>query len=164
MPAVPSTKLDNLVSFLAGVPDIPATVIGGITMLGIPILVVAGLTRRRGWRALITAVVVALVATIGWAFTPTNDVDPYGMALLLATFVVAAVAIRAWGARSAWSWFVAALFYVALQGLREAVYGPVWQARIAGGLTLLVATALIALITRRAVRPPGQDSSIPVIS
>jgi hypothetical protein len=44
--------------------------------------------------------------------------------------------------------------------MREAVYGAEWQARGAGALTVLGAAALIALITRRAVRPLAQESHL----
>ena len=44
-------------------------------MLGIPILVVAGLTPRRGWRAIIAVALLALVATVIWSFDPAGDVD-----------------------------------------------------------------------------------------
>ena len=44
MPSTPSTDLNDFVPLLAGVPDIPANAIGVVSLLGIPILVVAGLT------------------------------------------------------------------------------------------------------------------------
>jgi hypothetical protein len=157
MPSTPSTNLNDLVPFLSGVPDIPATVIAGAATLGIPILVVSGLTRRRSWRALIAVIVVTLVAMIAWSFTPTDDLDPYGLALLILTLVVTAAAIRAWGGRSAWTWFVAGLFYEGLEGLRDTVHGPEWQSRVAGALSVLVATALIALIWQRS--PPRSSFS-----
>jgi hypothetical protein len=164
MPSTPSTNLNNLVPFLAGVPDIPATVIGAVSMLAIPILVVVGVTRRQSWRAVAGLAMLTLVAAIGWSFTPTADLDPVALALLIPYFVVAAVAIKAWAARSAWSWFVAALAYKAFGGLREAVYGPEWQARVAGVFTVLAATALIALIWER-TRPrsssPGASHPAP---
>ena len=160
MPSTPSTDLNDIVPLLAGVPDIPGNAIGVVSILGIPILIVAGLTSRRSWRALLAVAMVTLVAAVAWSFTPPADVDPAGLALLTVSLVVAAVGIRIFGARSAWAWFVAALFYEGLEGLRGAVYGPEWQARVAGALIVLVATALIALIMRRAVRQPAQDSSM----
>ncbi len=150
MPLPPWTHLNDLVPLLAGVPDIPANAIGVVSVLGIPILVVAGLTPRRGWRALITVVLLTLVAAVTWSFDPAGDVDAAGLALLLAIILVAAVGIRVWGGRSAWSWIVAALTYEALDGLRDAVYGPEWQIRGAGALIVLGASALIAVIVRRA--------------
>jgi len=66
--------------------------------------------------------------------------------------VVVSIALVVGGTRSAWSWIVAALVVQALAGLREAAYGPVWQARVAGALTLLVASALVALIARQTAR------------
>jgi hypothetical protein len=47
-----------------------------------------------------------------------------------------------------------------LGGLRNVAYGPVWQARGAGALTVLVASALVALIARRATRKLGAMESI----
>ncbi len=78
IPSTPSTNLDDLIPFLSGVPDVPGTVIGSVATLGIPILVVAGLTRRRAWRALIGVALLALVAAIGWSFT-SDDVNPYAL-------------------------------------------------------------------------------------
>jgi hypothetical protein len=68
---------------------------------------------------------------------------------------VALVALVVGGARSAWSWIVAALFYQALSALRETAYGPVWQARIAGALSILVASAIIVIVARRTSHRPG---------
>ena len=65
---------------------------------------------------------------------------------------VMSIAIVAWGSLSAWSWIVAALAFQALSGLRNAAYGPVWQARGAGLLAALVASALIVVIARRSGR------------
>ena len=121
-------------------------------MPGIPILLVAGLTPHRSWKALVAVAMVTLVAAITWSLEPPEDLDPMQLALFIASFGVALATISVWGARSAWSWFVAALSYQALDGFREAVYGPEWQARVAGVLTVIVATALIALTVRRVVR------------
>jgi len=96
---------------------------------------------------------VMLVAVIAWSFHPAGDVNPSALALLIPTLALVVVGIKVWGARSAWAWFVAALCYEALEGLRDAVYGVEWQARLAGVLSVLVAATLIALITRRA-KPP----------
>ncbi len=160
MPPVPSTNLDNLVPVLAGIPDIPADALGMVWTLGIPILVVAGVTRHRSWRGLIALVMLALVVAIKWSLDPPAHLDPAGLALLPASFVVAVGAIMAWGPRSAWSWIVAALSYQAMGGLRDAVYGPEWQARGAGGLTVLVATGLIALVLHRALRSMPSVSAV----
>jgi hypothetical protein len=65
---------------------------------------------------------------------------------------VLSITVVAWGSLSAWSWIVAALAYQALSGLRNAAYAPVWQERGAGALIVLVASALIVVIARRAAR------------
>ena len=70
------------------------------------------------------------------------------------------IALVVWGTLSAWSWIVAALAYQGLGGLSNVAYGPVWQARGAGALTVLVAFALVALIARRATRKLGAMESV----
>ncbi len=152
MPPTPGTSLNEVVPVLAGIADIPAEAIASIAMVGIPILVVAGVASQWRWRALAAVTILILVATVAWALGPRGDVDPVGLALVTASLGVAVFAIKVWGARSAWAWIVAALSYEALGGLRGAVYGSEWQARAGGALTVLVAAALIALIVRRAVR------------
>jgi hypothetical protein len=156
MPRTPSTALNDVVPVLTGIADTPANAIAAVAMIGIPILVVAGLTPRWSWRALIAVSIATLVAAIAWSLEPAGDVDPARLTLLTASVVVMMVAVVVWGARSAWSWIVAALSYQALDALRDAVYGPESQARGAGALTVLVATALIALISKS----PGAGAAI----
>ena len=160
LPSTPSTNLNDFVPFLAGIFDIPVTTIALVLMLGIPLLVLAGLTPHRGRRALIALAVLTLVGAVVWSFAPTDEVDPGRLALLIASVVLVVVAIRAWGTRAGWSWFVAALTYQGLGGLRDAVYGPEWQARVAGALTVLAAAALIAVIVRGAVRRSGAGLAV----
>ena len=152
MPRTPATVLNHVSPLLAGVTEIPASALFAVVLLGIPILVVAGLTPRWGLRALIGAGIAALLTAVAWSFESANDIDPVSVTLGIASAVVVLTALVVGGARSAWSWIVAALFFQALNGLREAAYGPVWQARGAGALTVLVGSALIALIARRAAR------------
>jgi hypothetical protein len=152
IPPVPTTELDTAVPLLAGIPDIPTTAILAVAAIGLPVLIVAGLTPRWSWRALIAVTITMLVGAVAWAFEPSVDIDPLGLTILIAIVLLMMVAVRVWGGVSAWSWMVAALAYQALGGLRDTLYGPEWQARVAGALILLVATALIALIARRSGR------------
>lgn len=152
MPPVPTTELDMAVPLLAGVPDIPTTAVLAVAVIGLPLLIVAGLTPRWRWRALIAATITVLVGVVAWAFEPTVEVDPMGLTLLAAIVLLIMVAISVWGRVSAWSWIVAALAYQGFGALGDTVYGPEWQTRVAGGLTVLVATALIALIVLRSSR------------
>jgi len=155
MPPTPWTNLNDVVPFLAGIPDIPASAISAIIMVGIPFLLVAGLTSRWTSRAVLAVTILTLVAAVAWSFEAVGDADPAGLTVLIASIVITIVAITVWGPLAAWSWIVAALSYQALDGLRDAVYGPEWQARGAGALTVLVAAAVIALIMRHAVRRPA---------
>ena len=152
MPRTPTTLLDEVSPLLAGITDIPANALFVVALVGIPILVVAGLTARWSLRALTAAAIVALLAAVAWSFGSANDIDPVSVTLVIAGVAVVSIALVVGGTRSAWSWIVAALVVQALAGLREAAYGPVWQARGAGALRLLVASALVALIAHRAAR------------
>jgi hypothetical protein len=154
MPRTPSTMLNEASPLFAGITDIPSNTLFVVAVVGIPILIVAGLTPRWSLRALIAAGIVALLAAVAWGFGSANDIDPVSVTLVIAGVVVVSIALVVGGTRSAWSWIIAALVYQALMGLREAAYGPVWQARGAGALTLVVASALVALIARRAARTP----------
>jgi hypothetical protein len=151
VPRVPTTVLNDAVPFLAGIPNIPTSALVMVALVGIPLLVVAGLTQRRSGRAMIGGILVALFGVVTWSFQNQN-IDLAATVLAIAGIAVASIALVAWGAISAWSWIVAALTYQGLQGLRNAVYAPVWQERGAGALALLVAIALIAVIARRVGR------------
>jgi hypothetical protein len=152
MPRTPTTLLDHALPMFAGIPDIPVKVLMILAIVGIPLLVVAGLTPRWSLRALMVAAIVALLGVSAWSSAPTGEVDPVSVALVVGGMVVVSIAIVAWGTLSAWSWIVAVLSFFGLAGLRNAAYGFVWQERVAGALTLLVASVLIALIARGAAR------------
>jgi hypothetical protein len=148
LPHVPATLLDRALPWLGEVPGLPSSAIMTVAFLGIPILVVAGITRRWALRALIAAVVLGLVASVAITVAPASETDPMGVALLVVRFLVIVFALYSWGTLSAWSWLVAALVFDALGGLRSAAYAPTGQEHVAGALTLLVACALVALIVR----------------
>jgi hypothetical protein len=152
MPATPTTALSDVFPPLARITDVPMIALITVATIGIPFLVVAGLTRRWTLRALMAAAIFALLSRAVWSLGPASDVNPWRIAMAIARVAVVSVAIAVWGSLAAWSWFVAVLAYLGLDGLRNAVYGAVWQERGAGALMLLVVSALILLITRRAAR------------
>jgi hypothetical protein len=157
IPSPPSTSLDNAIPWLSGIFGIPAETIAAVMLLGIPVLVVAGLTARWSWRALLGAVILILVAIV-WANSPAGDADPTGLALLIGGIVLLVAATVAWGGGSAWSWIIAALFFQMLGALPQAVYGPEWQTRTAAVLAALAAVGLIGLILRQAMNRHLQGS------
>jgi membrane protease YdiL (CAAX protease family) len=152
MPTTPKTVLDLAVPLFAGITDIPGNVMMIAAVIGIPILVVAALTPRWSLRALGAVVIVALTGAVAWSTASENFSDPLSITLAIAGVALALVALVVGGARSAWSWIVAALFYEALGALRETAYGPVWQARVAGVISIIVVATLIAVIARRTAR------------
>lgn len=168
LPRTPGTVLDQLVPWVAGVVDVPANALTAIVVIGIPVLVIAALSRRWSVRVALAAVMLALLTGVAWSAEPSGDPDPALAGLALATMVASLAALVAWGSHSAWSWIVAALAYFALDGLRDAVYAPVWQAQLAGGLVAAVSALLMWSVVRRVESSParsGSDSSqLPAVS
>jgi hypothetical protein len=149
IPRAPTTPLEQAWPVVAGISEMPMNALMIVALVGIPILVIAGLTTRRTLRALGVAVLVTLAGAVVWGLGSGNSLDPVGVVLLIASVAVISAAIATWGTLSAWSWIVAALFHQALSGLRSAIYGAVWEERAAGMLMVLVASALIARTVRR---------------
>jgi hypothetical protein len=149
IPHAPSTLLNEAVPMLGGVAALPAATLAIVALLGIPILVVAGITRKWTLRGFIAAVMLALFVSMMLAKAPANDVEPLRLILLVAMMAVVAVASYMWGTLSAWSWIVAALVQQGLGGLRQAVHAPTAQERVADALLLGFACLLIALIARK---------------
>jgi len=156
IPRPPATMLNEAFPAIAGITDIPMTALMMVALTGIPFLVVGGLTPRWSLRALYGAGILALLGALIRSAAPPTAMNPAaGVALVVATVAVFSIAIVVWGGRSASSWIVAALGYQGLGGLRSAAYGPVWQARVSGVLTVAVVSVLIALIARQAARARG---------
>ena len=157
MPRAPTTMLNELLPLFAGISDIPANALMMVALAGIPLLVVAGLTQRWNLRALLVLAVVVMVGVLAWTSGPASDVDvdPAGVAMAIVGLAVVSTALVVWGSLSGWSWIVAALAFQGLGGLRNAAYGPVGQARGAGALAVLVASALVAVIARQTARKRG---------
>ena len=149
MPHAPGTMLDDAVPMLSGLTGVLSGTMMMVAMLGIPMLVVAGLTRRWVYRALIGAGMLGLLIAAMVAVAPANDVGPLKLVLFVGMLVLIGFAFYSWGIASAWTWIVAALVQQGLGGLRHAVYAPVWQERVAGGLLLLFACLLVALVAWR---------------
>lgn len=152
VPEAPTTALNDAFPLLAGIMDVPMIVMMSVAIFAIPLLVVAGLSRRWRLRAVMAAVLAALVGGAVWALSPASEMRPWTAALAIARVAALSVAVAVWGSLAAWSWVVAALAVLGLSSLQLAVYGAVWQERVAGALTLLVVAALIVAITRRTAR------------
>jgi hypothetical protein len=157
IPPTPTTMLNYEFPLLAGIPDIALSTLMMVALFVIPLLVVALITRRWSLRVLCLVVMVALLGASAWTSGVAGEADSVRAILGLAGFALMSIAIVAWGSLSAWSWIVGALAFQALSGLRSVAYGPVWQARGAGLLAVLVASALIALIAHRTGRGSRAD-------
>jgi membrane protease YdiL (CAAX protease family) len=158
IPPTPTTMLTYEFPLLAGIPDIALSTLTMVALFAIPLLVVALLTRRWSLRILSLVVMVALLGASAWTSGVAGEADPVRAVLGLAGVALMSIAIVAWGSLSAWSWIVGALAFQALSGLRSVAYGPVWQARGAGLLAVLVASALIPVIARTTGRPSRSDA------
>jgi hypothetical protein len=153
LPDTPRTSLDTAIPMLEGIADIPGDALMTVAMAGIPLLVIAALTRRWVLRAAIVAVFVSAVAVAGWATRAQGDIfDPGRLAAgAVGAGLVLAVLVR-WGPRSAASWLVAALAHEGFQSLRAAVHQTTGQEQIAGLLNLLTCALLVWLIVRVVAR------------
>jgi membrane protease YdiL (CAAX protease family) len=152
MPHGPTTLLDRAIPMFGGIAGIPLSAVMMVALTGIPLLVIAGLTPRWSLRALIALAMIALVAVEAIAFAPPGESEPARVIALVVGVGLIALALRTWGALSAWSWIVAVLAFQGLNGLRLAAYAPTSPERIAGALTVVVVCALIWLVRRRALR------------
>ncbi len=159
----PTTLLDHAMPMFGGVAGVPASVLMTVALVAIPILVVAGITPRWRLRALMALVMTGLAAAASVATAAPGDSDPARAIALVVGVALIVLALRAWGALSAWSWIVAALTFQALGGLRLAAYAPTTPERIAGMLTMLLTSVFIALAARR--RPArSEDTASDVLS
>jgi hypothetical protein len=152
IPPTPTTMLNYEFPLLAGIPDIALSTLMMVAVFAIPLLVVALITRRWSLRVLCLVAMVALLGASAWTSGVAGEADPVRAILGLAGVALMSIAIVAWGSLSAWSWIVGALAFQALNGLRSVAYAPVWQARGAGILAVIVASALITVIARRTGR------------
>ncbi|HMI47154.1 MAG TPA: CPBP family intramembrane glutamic endopeptidase, partial [Gemmatimonadaceae bacterium] len=163
MPRAPTTILNEAFPALAGITSIPTRALMTVAVIAIPLLVVGGLTRRWYLRALCAAVLLGLVGLVVWSMAPPSELGPaVGAIMVIAIVAIVSIALVVWGPRSAWSWVVAVLTVMGLGGLRDAVYGPVWQVRANGLLVVLVVSGVIALIVHltsaaRAESRPSDD-------
>jgi hypothetical protein len=154
IPRMPMTSLNDLAPLFAAIPDIPMVSIAMVAIVGIPLLTVAALSPRWSMRALMAALILGLTAAVQLSAPSSIYTDLLGAALVVAGVIVVTIALLVGGARSAWSWLVAAFFYQVLAGIRNAAYSPVWEERGGGALAALVAAGLIALMAQRAARTP----------
>ena len=106
MPRAPSTLLNDAVPMLGGLASLPSATMMIVALLGIPMLVVAGITPKWTMRALLSAIILALLISAMVALAPANDVDVLRVVALVAMMAVVALAFNAWSTISAWSWIV----------------------------------------------------------
>lgn len=158
IPPTPTTSLNSVVPWLDGVLVVPEHAVQMVALAGIPLLVIAGITRR--WALRIGMVVLAggAVAALSWIMGSRDDARPELLAFTVIAGTLVAAALVHWGTHSAWSWYVAALSVLAFGALRAAIWGAVWQERIAAVLIAVTATALVAAIARWAHRLDGVDA------
>ncbi|MEP6732112.1 MAG: CPBP family intramembrane glutamic endopeptidase [bacterium] len=152
IPHAPTTLLDQAVPILGSIAGIPASTAMLVALIGIPLLVIAGLSPRWTIRVALALAVLVLLTVVVAATASPSDSDPARVIALVVGLALIALGLRAWGALSAMSWIIAVLAFRALGELRLAVYAPTTQERIAGALTVVVACALIWLVVGRTRR------------
>jgi hypothetical protein len=149
IPRAPSTLLNHTVPAIGEALSTPLGVLFLVMTLGIPGLVIAGVSERRVVRvaaaALLGAPLLALVLT--QAPTGTNLVALASLVIVAGVLAVG-VSLRLWAAYCAWAWVVAALVHEALGGVHLTFHAPTAVERAAGVVSLAFVIALIALALR----------------
>ena len=149
LPGPPSTLLDLAVPLLDKIGAIPSAAMMTVTAVGIPILVLLGVSQRRSIRLLLATLMVALLAVSVFASRSATELSVVQVVAFVVMIAIAVVALRPWGSLSAWSWIVAALTLRGLDGLRQTIHALTWQEHVAGALALAVVCALIYMIARK---------------
>jgi hypothetical protein len=98
MPRTPVTTLNDLLPWLGGVLSMPMSTLIGVATIGIPFLVVGALTQRWSLRALMSAVLVALLIALAWSTSSrTADINPVRVAIALVALASLSVPLVFWG-------------------------------------------------------------------
>ncbi|MCG6954446.1 MAG: CPBP family intramembrane metalloprotease [Gemmatimonadetes bacterium] len=145
----PGTILSQGVPLLTGAIAVPLDVVMTVTILGIPLLAVAGIARRWSLRALAAALLVAPMMVLLWTMAPAAA-NPAVRAVVptVVGMVAVVLAVRWWAPYSGWSWVVAAIVDAGLSGLWSATHSVTWVERGSGVLTLATALGLLVLAMR----------------
>ena len=156
MPGPPHTLLDRFAPALAPMTGVIPGAIALVLAVAIPLLAIRGFSPERKVRVFL---VVALTGLIGAAVLSTGtmfggrDAAPWqSAAWTIVSAVMALLAIMAWGRVSVLSWFMAALFLGALNGIHDAITAPTTVERFGAVLATTFALALFvtgALYSRR---------------
>jgi hypothetical protein len=154
IPQAPSTLLADAVPALGEALGAPLGAVFTVLMLGIPGLVIAGISERRGVRlaaaALLAAPLLGLMLTM--APTGTNLVVLASLAIVAAVLAVG-VSLRFWAAYCVWAWVVAALIHEGMGGVQLAFHAPTGVEHAAGVVSVVLVVALVALALRVVPRP-----------
>jgi hypothetical protein len=145
----PGTILNQSLPLLTGALAAPLDVVMTVTAMGIPLLAVAGIARRRSLRVLAAALLVIPMMVVLWTMAPAaanpavRAVVPTGVGL-----VAVLLAVRWWAPYSGWSWVVAAIVDVGLSALWSATHSVTSVERGSGALAVVMALGLLALAMR----------------
>jgi hypothetical protein len=156
IPDAPATLLDQLVPALARALGAPMAAGWTIAMIGIPVLVIAGISRRRSVTILLTVILFALIAGLGATeayrvANPTVGAVLIGLAAPVAVFL----AIRTWGAVCAWSWVIAVLTWRGLTSAHGAVHAAAPGENTAGVIGAMTCVVLVLVVLRRMRTTPA---------
>ncbi|MGD8320683.1 MAG: type II CAAX endopeptidase family protein [Gemmatimonadota bacterium] len=159
IPGDPSTTLNEAVPLLGTVLSLPLQVVLTVTLLAIPALAIAGVSRRTVLRATVAGLVLAPLVVLAVTLAPPGT-GAVARGLALAVLVVAAgwVSVRLWAPYCAWAWILAALVDTGLMAARAAAGATTGVERGAGALALIAAGALLVLAWRRPPTPLSSSS------
>jgi len=159
MPGPPHTLLSQFMPALAPITGVMPSAIAIVLAVAIPALAMRGFSSRREIRVLVWVVLVGL---IGAAVLSTRSMFGAESAALpsvvwaIVTTAITLLALVAWGGVSVLSWFMAALFLGALNGINDAITAPTGVERLGAGIAAVFALGLVvagALLAQKRAEP-----------
>jgi hypothetical protein len=156
IPEAPSTLLNHTVPAIGEALWTPLGALSMVMLLGIPGLVIAGISERRTVRIAAAALLAAPLLGLVLAAAPTGtNLVALASLVIVAAVLAVGVALRFWAAFCVWAWVVAALVYEGMGGIHLTFHAPTGVERVAGVVSVVLVIALIALALRVVPRPSG---------
>jgi hypothetical protein len=149
VPAAPTTLLGSAFPALSPALSIPLDVVMAAAGLGIPLLVIAGVSKRASVRALVAALLFLPMLGIFLALAPEGaNLWARGAVFTAGTFASVWLWLRYWAPLCAWSWIMAGLVASGVEALRRTVHAPTPIEHVAGAVALAATLGLVALAVR----------------
>lgn len=147
MPRPPHTLLNQFVPALAPMTGVIPGTVALVLAVAIPALALRGFSERREIRVLFAVVLAGLIGAAVFSTRTTFGGDSttwQSVVWGIVTTASALLALLVWGGGSVLSWFMAAFFLGALNGINDAITAPTGVERLGAGIAAVLALALFS--------------------